>query len=353
MACLFVLGCHAPAPVAPNRAVFSEFVLGPDEQAPGSASICQEVVPKTVAPAPDDPSDSKRTFLAQIVPAAPDRPLHRAEFSNEANGIDEPSLLFAASGSSPDLEWMHQLPDRSFGPATEWQSLWDDQKNFYSPVSLAWIGSGLAVGGILANTNLDENLHHHFQGSVRGATSDEWFESLHASKELGNGLYTLPLFATAWAAGEILPDNQLWATTGSWGERSIRGFVVGAPPLILLQQLTGGARPEEVAEHSSWHPFRDNNGISGHAFMGSLPFITAAKMTDQVGYKLLWYAGSTVAPLSRVNDSAHYPSQVALGWWLAYCAASAVDATEDPNRRWRLYPYTFQGGSGIMAEFRY
>jgi hypothetical protein len=45
--------------------------------------------------------------------------------------------------------------------------------------------------------------------------------------------------------------------------------------------------------------------------MGSLPFITAAKMTENRGYKVLFYAGSAIAPLSRVNDNAHYPSQVA------------------------------------------
>jgi PAP2 superfamily len=232
------------------------------------------------------------------------------------------------------------------------ERLWDDQNNFYSPESVTLLGGGLVVGGLMANTSIDENLHRHFQGSVRGATSDEWFESLHASKELGNGIYTLPVFASAWVAGELFPDNKIVETTGRWGERSIRGFVVGAPPLIVLQQFTGGSRPTEINESSEWHPFRDNNGISGHAFMGSLPFITAAKMTDDRGLKVLFYAGSALTPLSRVNDNAHYPSQVALGWWMAYLAAIAVDATDNPNARWRFYPYSTENGSGMMAEFR-
>ena len=205
----------------------------------------------------------------------------------------------------------------------------------------------------MANSSIDDRLHRHFQSSVLAANSDDWFESLHASKELGNGIYTLPVFATAWAAGELFPESRFVETTGRWGERSIRGFVVGAPPLIILQQLTGGSRPTETDESSEWHPMRDNNGISGHAFMGSLPFITAAKMTDNRAYKVLFYAGSTLAPLSRVNDNAHYPSQVALGWWMAYLAASAIDATDNPNSRWRFYPYSTEGSSGMMAEFRY
>ncbi len=238
-------------------------------------------------------------------------------------------------------------------PVSLMSRMWSDQKNFYSAESLTLLGGGVIVGGAMANSSIDEGIHRHFQSSVRGATSDDWFNSLHASKELGNGTYILPVFATAWAAGELFPDNALVETGGQWGERSIRGFVVGAPPLIIMQQLTGGSRPTETDDSSEWHPFRDNNGISGHAFMGSLPFITAAKMTESRGYKLLFYAGSTIAPLSRVNDNAHYPSQVALGWWMAYLAASAIDATENPNARWRFYPYSTGEGSGMMAEYRF
>lgn len=231
--------------------------------------------------------------------------------------------------------------------------LWDDQENFYSPESLTLLGSGLVVGGAMANTSIDEGIQKHFQSSVRGATSDDWFESLHASKELGNGVYTLPIFATTWAAGELFPENEIIAKGGLWGERSIRGFMVGAPPLMVMQQLTGGSRPTETNESSEWHPLRDNNGISGHAFMGSLPFITAARMTDNRAYKMLFYAGSAVAPLSRVNDNAHYPSQVALGWWMAYLAASAIDASDNPSARWKFYPYTDANGSGMLAELRF
>ncbi|MCY3005691.1 MAG: phosphatase PAP2 family protein [Planctomycetota bacterium] len=238
-------------------------------------------------------------------------------------------------------------------PASLLGRMWDDQKSFYSPESLTLLGGGLIVGGAMANSSIDDGLHRHFQSSVRGATSDDWFKSLHTSKEVGNGMYTLPVFATAWAAGGLFPDNEIAETSGRWGERIIRGFIVGAPPLILMQQLTGGSRPTETDESSEWHPMRDNNGISGHAFMGSLPFITAAKMTDNRGYKILLYAGSAIAPLSRVNDNAHYPSQVALGWWMAYLAASAIGATDNPDSRWRFYPYSSGEGSGITAEFRF
>jgi membrane-associated phospholipid phosphatase len=151
----------------------------------------------------------------------------------------------------------------------------------------------------------------------------------------------------------LFPDTEMTRVTGKWGERAIRGFIVGAPPVTILQQLTGGSRPTETNEGSEWQPLQDNNGVSGHAFMGSLPFITAAKMTDDRALKFLFYAGSALTPLSRVNDKAHYPSQVALGWWMAYLAASAIHATDEPDARWRFFPYSTGEGSGLLAEYRY
>jgi len=228
-----------------------------------------------------------------------------------------------------------------------------DQMNYYSAESLTLLGTGLVVGGAMANSSIDDGIQRHFQSSVRHANSDDWFESLHSSKELGNGKYTMPVMASAWAVGELFPDSRLAGSAATWGERSLRGILVGAPPLLAMQQLTGGSRPTETGEGSEWHPFTDNNGISGHAFMGSIPFITAAKMTESKGLKAMYYAASTVVPLSRVNDNAHYPSQVALGWWMAYLAASAVDASDNPNSRWKFYPYSTGQSSGMLAEFKF
>lgn len=233
------------------------------------------------------------------------------------------------------------------------EGILNDHLHFYAPDSLFVVGSGLAVGGLLANTSLDSDIQRHLQSSLRSANTDDWLEALHANKELGNGIYTLPVFAGAWIVGNALEETRAGQISGRWGERSLRGFLVGAPPLLALQFTTGASRPGETVHSSEWKPFQDNNGISGHAFMGSLPFITAAKMTDSAGLKAIFYSASTLAPLSRAGENAHYPSQVALGWWMAYIAASAVDATDDPGSHWRLIPTTVGNGSGLAVEYSF
>jgi membrane-associated phospholipid phosphatase len=54
-----------------------------------------------------------------------------------------------------------------------------------------------------------------------------------------------------------------------------------------------------------------------------------------------------------VNDEAHYPSQIALGWFMAYLAASAVDASDNPNSQWRFYSRSNGSESSVFAEFSY
>ncbi len=236
---------------------------------------------------------------------------------------------------------------------TFWSRVVSDHRNYYDLHSFRLLASGFLVGAAIANTQLDQELHDHFQSSVGGASSDDWSEFLHADKELGNGMYTLPIFATAWAVGAFFDESPVLVTTSDWGERSLRSFLVGAPPLMLAQRLTGASRPRENDHSSQWAPFQDNNGVSGHAFMASLPFINAAKMTDNRWLKTTFYAGSLLGPLSRVNDGAHYPSQVALGWWMAYVAASAIDRTQQASGRVQFYPYAAADGYGGLFEFQF
>ena len=76
-------------------------------------------------------------------------------------------------------------------------------------------------------------------------------------------------------------------------------------------------------------------------------------MTQSRGLKATFYAASALAPLSRSADNAHCPSQVALGWWMAFVAASAVHATDVPGSRLRFYPATTGNGAGMAMEYRF
>lgn len=230
--------------------------------------------------------------------------------------------------------------------------LLSDQRNYYSADSLTKLGAGFLAGGIMANTSIDEGIQKHFRASVRGATSDDWFETLHANRELGNGRYTLPVFAVAWAGGQLMEGLPGAEPASEWGERSLRAVLVGAPPMLAMQLVTGASRPGETNAGSAWAPFQDNNGVSGHSFMGAIPFLCAAHTAENPLLKTLFYAGSTLAPLSRVNDDAHYSSQALLGWWMAWIAATAVDRTSrDSSGNWDFVPFPDPSISGLAIRW--
>jgi hypothetical protein len=220
-----------------------------------------------------------------------------------------------------------------------------DYQNFYSLDNLGRLSLGLGLAAIVANTQMDREFQEQFQKRLRTSGTDSFARIV---KPLGDGSNTIPLYAGAFVLGELTDDIPY---VGDWGERSLRTLAVGVPPLLFLQKLTGGERPV-VGTDSRWTPWRNNHGVSGHAFMGAIPFLTAAKMSDDPWLKGAFYIGSTMTAWSRVNDDAHYTSQAALGWWLAYLSATAVDLTNTQWENVSVMPMPVGDGMGLGIEIR-
>ncbi|MBI4949011.1 MAG: phosphatase PAP2 family protein [Deltaproteobacteria bacterium] len=171
------------------------------------------------------------------------------------------------------------------------------------------LGSSLAVGGSLANTGADSEVREFFQDNIRSSATDGLSD---ITRLPGEALITVPALALFYLS-----------TDNTWAERSLRALFLGGPLGVFLRSATGGGRPNEGG--SDWKPFSNNNGLSGHSFIGAVPFITAAKMEERTYARWLLYGASALPALSRVNDDEHYLSQAALGWYLAYLSASAVE----------------------------
>lgn len=219
-----------------------------------------------------------------------------------------------------------------------------DYRCFYSWDTLKKMTLGMGLAGVLANTSMDGEIQGWVQGSLRNEDTDELSESV---KPFGEGAITIPLYAGVALVGELTEGNERGSTTGEWGKRSLRAIVVGAPPILFLQKAIGASRPKEG--DSRWRPFNDNNGVSGHSFMGAVPFIAAAKMAENRYAQYSLYLGSMLCGWSRINDNCHYFSQAALGWWTAYLAASCGERREKGERQVLICPRPVPGGMGIMA----
>ncbi len=228
------------------------------------------------------------------------------------------------------------------------QNVLEDHRHFYSWPTFRDVGLGLALGAVLANTSLDQHFQDWYQEDVRSQGLDNLSSFW---KPWGVGAYFLPAYAGLAMLSIFCPDQPVLGPVGSFSARVSRAYLVGFPSLLFLQAMTGGSRPDESPTRSQWQPFEDINGLSGHAFIGAVPFITAAQMTDRPLLQAAFYLGSVFPAWSRLNDDAHYLSQVALGWWLAYLACRAVNQTETGQRPWTLVPIAGSNQIGLGLVF--
>jgi hypothetical protein len=210
-------------------------------------------------------------------------------------------------------------------------NLVSDERNFYSCCSLEWLAAGLGTSAILANTNLDEQFRESIHGPVhKNSTNLNWM------KDFGTGQYVIPALAGIWMADVLIestaPGQQpIVEGLEEWSGRSLRGLIVGAVPVVALQSIIGSSRPGMSSAGSRWTPFQSSHGVSGHAFVGAVPFWTAAQMTDCVPLEAGFYAMGSLAGIARLQTDSHYLSQVVLGWWIAGLSV-APSIRSDPGR---------------------
>jgi len=265
---------------------------------------------------------------------------------------DQPLLLEnTLPWQSPPAAEPAPLEDHA-GPVTRLGCLFDasiqnvreDYSNFYSCTSLLQFASFLAPAATLANTKMDEEFSHWYQTQVASKRS---YHIAQVAKDFGDVFYILPACAAMDVVGNCLADCPLSGTIGDFGDRTVRAYLVGAPPVLLMQGLLGSGRPSDTADNSYWHPFRHDNGVSGHSFVGGVFFITAAQMSDNFWEQGLFYACSAMPAWSRINDNAHYLSQVWLGWSMAFLTCESVNTTQKENQSFRIVPVVTPEMTGL------
>jgi len=225
----------------------------------------------------------------------------------------------------------------------------EDYGHFYSCKSLAALAAGLGGAAALANTSADQSVRDWYQGRPTTATVDGFSRGVSYAGQLWVLVpIGLECAALAGKAGEGYATDGGWY---EWGNRSLRATAVGFPPVLALYGLLGSARPDR--HDSRWRPFNDFHGVSGHTFVGAVPFLTAAAMTDRYWLKVPLFAGSFLSGWSRLHDDRHYLSQIALGWWIAYLAVASVDETQAARQAIRLVPTTTADGPGVGLQIDY
>jgi len=228
-----------------------------------------------------------------------------------------------------------------------------DYRNFYSSERLVRMGIAFGAGAVMANTNIDMNIRNWYQDKVRNEQTNSWASDPQIDLKLnakffGEGKYLVPIALLSASVNYI--DND--SAVGRWGANASRAYITGLPAMWFMQGATGATRPGDRPEGSAWTtPFGHSNGVSGHSFIGAVPFLTIAYMNPDNNYiKYPAYLASAAAGWSRVNDDKHFTSQVLLGWYMAFEAVDAVFASDSSKKGMTVAPMAELDGFGLMAK---
>lgn len=296
-------------------------------------SIANDVsIPKTVSIANPKPSlarcelciiddDNPPFYTENVCPDEIAVPCPRLSFFDKTYHIYERAKLKFEDCISvcPAVERLYR-----FIPAMFSDSICDYSIH-YGKENLLLTGGTLLVGGILANTRMDREVHRTVQNRIRSRGSNGFFKPFES---IGKFMY-LRIYIWTLVLGNLLNFQQspVGDTIFEWAYRSFRSMLLVSPQITFLRHILGGGR--YGARHykdSRWRFLKKGRAsCSGHTFNGALPLLTASVMSEDPIFRYGFFALSFLPAISRINDDQHYLSQVMMGWVLAYLSVRTVD----------------------------
>jgi len=180
-----------------------------------------------------------------------------------------------------------------------------------------WMLYSFTASGLFANTGIDEQLRSSYYVNIKSSGTNKIAKIV---KPFGNGRIMFPSYIFGFLLGKTFNNNSL----EEWSKNTFNATLISIPGLLASQYSLGSSRPSMEMGSKWWTDMDRTNGASGHTLVSAIPFITTAKMTSNKFLKILLYSASTITGISRINDNAHYTSQVLLGYAWAYCSVNSV-----------------------------
>lgn len=212
---------------------------------------------------------------------------------------------------------------------------------YYRRQGIPYLIGGLSASALMANSHFDTGLNLAWQAHLRNHFTNQFSKEINNYSEITQYPISLPFYFAAWWLSE---DKANLKALNNWSNHCLRTLILGAPQQAALTALLGSGRPEDSPSY--WHWFSRHRAVSGHAFYGAVPLLNLAQQTSSLGLKSTYYALSVLPGLARLNDDKHYPSQVFLGWWLAFSATQIVWSSDIVSKKpnsWSVQLFPIDG----------
>lgn len=131
----------------------------------------------------------------------------------------------------------------------------------------------------------------------------------------GDGRYLLPAVGAAYLAGRVFHNDPVART--AW--RAGKAAVVAGGATLVIKELVGRARPWQGGDADSFVPFDGRVSFpSGHTAVAFAVATAVARSTADRWSDIALYSAATLTALARINDDAHWTSDVLAGAALGY-----------------------------------
>ncbi len=206
-------------------------------------------------------------------------------------------------------------------------------------------GEGVAVVASLYAT--DHSLYDAVQENRSRFSNDV---AKHITQFGGGRAMQLSLLMIATGAGMRNP------TLRDAGRDSLESELWAAGVVTpLLKRTFGRARPSQLEGSHSFHPLanRFESFPSGHA-TNAFAFATAvAAHYDGWLVPTIVYSVASGVAFSRVNDRAHFPSDVVAGALIGHAAAQGIAARHSgrAKRAWMIVPVLAPRTAGLLFHY--
>jgi membrane-associated phospholipid phosphatase len=211
-----------------------------------------------------------------------------------------------------------------------------------------WLKASLVVGVTLGLYAFDDDINEWIQDNRHDDIAD-------FAEHFGDGKIVLPPLVLFYAAGHIANNNKVKRTA----LLTIENVVITGVFTQIMKYSFQRHRPRTGDPYDSWDgPGGGGDNLafpSGHtslAFSIATPIATEYK--DNLIVPPLAYGLASLVGWSRMNDNAHWASDVFMGASLGYLTGKAIcKLHEDENSRFTIQPVLDQTSSSVILSYNF
>jgi PAP2 superfamily len=171
---------------------------------------------------------------------------------------------------------------------------------------------------------------------------------------LGNGRYLMLTSGAIFLHGQLFGNRKTTRVGLLILESQLINGVLGQ----FVKVMTGRERPRTGGRYNDWNGLKippDLSFPSGHAQTSfALMTVIALEFKEIKWIPPVAYTLAGLTSLSRINENAHWASDVFVGAVLGYfISKKIVDQHTKPNNRLSLTPFTPQGTNGLTLKYKF